>query len=145
MKRNQNVYEDSSIPIVLYLSFPQQKLFTDKNNQHKISFNFFFFFFYAPLPHHHQRVGVTYCFWVGSHWHQRKTSCPLCYLDTLGIVWWYLVLMKNRMRWCVRYKNDNSGFLTFGIISLCFVWNRFCVHSVTWIYFRIFWWYLVEM
>ena len=29
------------------------------------------------------------------------------------------------------YKNDNSSFLTFGVIPLCFVWNRFCVCYVT--------------
>ena len=43
------------------------------------------------------------------------------------------------------YKKDNSGFLTFGVISLCFVWNRFHVRSATLLPFRIFWWYLVEM
>ena len=60
-----------------------------------------------------------------------------------GIVWWYLVEMEKR--WHVMYKNDNSGFLTFGVILLCFVWNIFHVCSVTQICFGIFWWYLIEM
>ena len=48
-----------------------------------------------------------------------------------GIFWWYLVEMYNRTRRHVMYKNDNSGFLIFGVISHCFVWNRFRVCSVT--------------
>ena len=36
-----------------------------------------------------------------------------------GIFLWYLVEMYNRIRRCVAYKNDNSAFLTFGVISLC--------------------------
>ena len=55
----------------------------------------------------------------------------------------YLVEMLNRCD-TVLYKNDSSGFLTFGVISHC-LWNWFHVCSVTWIPFRIFWWYLVEM
>ena len=27
-----------------------------------------------------------------------------------GIFWWYLVIMKNRTRWHITYKNDNFGF-----------------------------------
>ena len=49
-------------------------------------------------------VGVSVKFLV-----QRKTSCPLCNLNTL----W------TRRR--VTYQNDNSTFLTFGVISLCYV------------------------
>ena len=37
-----------------------------------------------------------------------------------------------------RVQNDNSGFPNFAVISLCFVWNRFSVHSVTRIPFGIF-------
>ena len=75
------------------------------------------------------------------HWFRVRSVCQIPF----GIFWLYLVEMQNRTRRRVAYKNDNSSFLTFGVISLCFVWNRFCVCSVTWIFFRIFWWYLGEM
>ena len=55
-----------------------------------------------------------------------------------GIFLWYLVEMKNRTRRRVAYKNYNYGFLTFGVISLCFVWNGFLICSITGIPFRIF-------
>ena len=35
-----------------------------------------------------------------------------------GIFLWYLVEMYNKMKWHVAYKNDNFGFLTFGVTSL---------------------------
>ena len=34
------------------------------------------------------------------------------------------------MRWQVAYKNGNSGFLTFGVISLCFVFEIDFVSSL---------------
>ena len=85
---------------------------------------------------------------------------PLLYLTV--IMHWFRVCSVSNMLWniltifgrnveqmrlLVKYKNDNSGFLTFGVISLCFVWSRFHVRSVTGIPFGIFWWYmyLVEM
>ena len=34
--------------------------------------------------------------------------------------WWYLVEMQNRTRRHITYKSDISGFLSFGVISLCF-------------------------
>ena len=37
-------------------------------------------------------VGGTYCFWDGSHWRRRKTSCPLCNLNTL----WNILMMLGR-------------------------------------------------
>ena len=52
-------------------------------------------------------------------------------LIPFGIVLWYLVEMQNRTRWHVTYKNDNFGFLTFGVISPSCVWIWFLVHSVT--------------
>ena len=73
-------------------------------------------------------------------------SCPLCKSKTL----WNISMIvgrnvENRARWRVAYKNNNSGFLTFGAILHCFVWNRFLVCSVTGIPFRIFWWHLVKL
>ena len=52
-----------------------------------------------------------------------KTSCPLCNLNTLRKI--LMILGKNveldfSMCQCVANKNENSGFLTFGVISLCF-------------------------
>ena len=38
-----------------------------------------------------------------------------------GIFRWYLAEMYNRTRQHVVYKNDNSVFLTFGIISLYYI------------------------
>ena len=41
-----------------------------------------------------------------------------------GIFWWYLVEMQIRTRWHVTYKIDNSGFLSFWVITLCFIWKK---------------------
>ena len=62
-----------------------------------------------------------------------------------GIFWWYLVEMYIRTRWHVAYKIDNFVFLTFGVISLCFIWKRFHICFVTGIPFGIFQWYLIEI
>ena len=35
------------------------------------------------------------------------------------------------MRWHVAYKNDNSAFLTFGIISLCYIWKWLYIDFVS--------------
>ena len=29
------------------------------------------------------------------------------------------------------YKNDNSAFLTFGVISLCYIWQWLCIDYVS--------------
>ena len=62
-----------------------------------------------PPPHPHQPVGRgTYCFWDGSYWpwRRRKTSCPLCNLNTF----WNILMILG-----------NSAFLTFGVTSLCYI------------------------
>ena len=53
---------------------------------------------YVPTPHQ-KRVGVgAYCFWNRSSWrrrqcqHRRKTSCPLCNLNTL----WNILMILGR-------------------------------------------------
>ena len=47
-----------------------------------------------------------------------------------GIFWWDLVELSIRTRGCVLYKNDNSTFLTFGVIS-CYIWQRLCIDFVS--------------
>ena len=48
-------------------------------------------------------------------------SCPLCKSKTLWNI--FMILGRNveqdQMTYCV--QNDNSAFLTFGVISFCFV------------------------
>ena len=65
--------------------------------------------------------GGTYCFCDGSHLrqHGRKTSCPLCNLNTLWNILMILGRNVERTSRRVADKNDNFGFLTFGVISLC--------------------------
>ena len=48
-------------------------------------------------------------------------SCMLCKSETLWNI--YMILGRNveQDETHVAYKNDNSGFLTFGVISFCFV------------------------
>ena len=64
--------------------------------------------------------GGTYCFWDGSHWcrRQRKTSCPLCNLNTLGNI---LMILGRNVEQGKATCHGNSGFLTFGVTCLCFV------------------------
>ena len=66
----------------------------------------------------------------------------VCYVSQtpFGIFWWYLVVMNNRTRWHVLYKNDNFGFIfTFGVKFPFLCLNLIsCPCSVTWIPFGIF-------
>ena len=137
--------------------------------------------FLIMSPHHIKCVcgggvgGGTYCFWDGSRQRQRKTSCPLCNLNTLWNIlmilgrnvdqgertccikdwqlwlsyfWSYHTLFYLKKISCplcnsntfwnismilgrnveqdqrhVACNNDNSAFLTFGIISLSYIWQ----------------------
>ena len=48
-------------------------------------------------------------------------SCPLCNSKTLWNI--FMILGKNieKDQMTCHVKNDNSSFLTFGVISLCYV------------------------
>ena len=82
------------------------------------------------------------------HWfHVRYVS-----QTPFGIFWLYLVVMKNRIKRYVTYKNDNFGFFFFFFFFTFWSYRPFlclnlisCLCSITRIPFRIFWWYLVQM
>ena len=106
-----------------------------------------------PHPQTTKEAGGTYCFWDGSHWRQRqrrrKTSCPLRNLNTLWNI--LMILGRNVEQDQTTYRIQewqlclsSCTFCTFGVITLCFIWKRFRVRSVTWIPFGIFWGYLAE-
>ena len=84
-------------------------------------------------PPHLPKGGGTYCFWNGSSWH--KDSCPLCNLNTL---WNILIVLGRNVEQdnMCRIQEWQLWLSYFGVISLCFVWNRFCVRAVTRIPFR---------
>ena len=46
---------------------------------------------------------------------------------TFGI--FFMIL--DRTRWSVMYKNDKSAFLTFGVISLCYIWQWLSIDIVS--------------
>ena len=71
-----------------------------------------YFWCYLPL----------FCFWNWFRVHS-VTQIPF------RIFWWYLVEMKNRRRRHVANKNDNSAFLSFCVISLCYIWQWFALIS----------------
>ena len=48
-------------------------------------------------------------------------SCPLRTSNTLWNIFMILGRNVEKDRQRVAYKNDNSGFLSFGLISICFV------------------------
>ena len=47
--------------------------------------------------------------------------CPLCKSMTLWNIFMILGRNVEQNQMACRYKNDNSSFLTFGVISLCYV------------------------
>ena len=75
------------------------------------------------------KEGGTYCFLDGSRWcrcqHQHKTSCPLCYLNALWNILMILGRNVEQDQKHVAYKNDNSAFLTFGVISSLYWLSRY--------------------
>ena len=81
------------------------------------------------------------------HYHQRLQTHIVFGTDPIGVCFSVSVKLLicsitqipfEIFWWHVTYKSNNSGFLTFGVISLCFVRNRYCVRSVTPIPFRIY-------
>ena len=46
--------------------------------------------------------------------------CPLCKSKTLWNIFMILGRNVEQDQHSVAYTNDNSGFLTFGVISLCY-------------------------
>ena len=72
---------------------------------------------------------ICFCYFltVIIHWFRVRSVSQ----RPFGIYLWYLVEMQNRTRWCLIYKNDNSAFLTFGVISLCYVWQWLSIDFVS--------------
>ena len=48
-------------------------------------------------------------------------SYPLCKSKTLWNIFMILGRNVEQDQRCVAYKNDNSAFLSFGVISLCYI------------------------
>ena len=65
-------------------------------------------------------------------------SCPLCNTNTLLNI--LMILCRN-----VEQDEMTSCAQEWQLWLSSVFEFRFCVHSVTWIPFTIFWWYLVEM
>ena len=49
----------------------------------------------------------------------------------LGIFWWYFIVLYNRSWWCAAYKNGNSLYHTFWVISSWSFQLQFRVPTVT--------------
>ena len=53
--------------------------------------------------------------------------CPLCKSETLWNIFMIHVRNVEQDQMTYRVQNDNSAFLTFGIISFSYVWQWFSI------------------
>ena len=77
---------------------------------------------------HIRMTTLTFLLLTLSPFVMSDTDYPLilCLLWKSKTLWNIFMILGGNVeqtRWHVAYKNDNSAFLTFGIISLCYIWQ----------------------